>query len=149
MHIQRLAASHAPVFLVNSRPPLFSATPSSFGREVLHSKEPSFSRSYGGILPSSFTTVLSIALVFSTCAPASVSGTGAISTRCWAFLGSIGSVTSALRLGITSQARDARICLRIALHAYPRTTNAWAHLPSCVPLQLSATSLSVRPKAAP
>ena len=55
---------------------------------------PSFSRSYGGILPSSLTTVLPIALVFSTCPPASVSGTGAVPTNCEAFLGSIGSVTS-------------------------------------------------------
>ena len=55
---------------------------------------PSFSRSYGCILPSSLTTVIPIALVFSTCPPVSVWGTGTVSTRCWAFLGSIGSVTS-------------------------------------------------------
>jgi hypothetical protein len=36
VHIQRLAASHAPVFLVNSRLGLVSAAPSGFGREVLH-----------------------------------------------------------------------------------------------------------------
>jgi hypothetical protein len=54
----------------------------------------SFSRSYGGILPSSLTRVLSIALVFSTYPPVSVWGTGTVPTRCWAFLGSIGSVTS-------------------------------------------------------
>ena len=34
-----------------------------------------FSQSYGGILPSSFNTILSSALVFSTCLPVSVSGT--------------------------------------------------------------------------
>ena len=34
-----------------------------------------FSRSYGTILPSSFTRVLSCALVYSTCPPVSVSGT--------------------------------------------------------------------------
>jgi hypothetical protein len=55
---------------------------------------PSFSRSYGGNLPSSLTTVLSIASVFSTCPPVSVWGTGTVPTRCWAFLGSMGSVTS-------------------------------------------------------
>ena len=54
----------------------------------------SFSRSYGGILPSSLTTVLPIALVFSTCPPVLVSGTGAVPTHCRAFLGSMGSVTS-------------------------------------------------------
>ena len=36
MHIQCLSASHAPVFLVNSRLGLVSAAPSGFGREVLH-----------------------------------------------------------------------------------------------------------------
>ena len=54
----------------------------------------SFSRSYGGILPSSLTTVLPIALVFSTRPPVSVWGTGTVPTHCWAFLGSMGSVTS-------------------------------------------------------
>jgi hypothetical protein len=54
----------------------------------------SFSRSYGGILPSSLTRVLSLALVFSTYPPVLVWGTGTMSTHCWAFLGSIGSVTS-------------------------------------------------------
>src|SRR4029450_5736531 len=55
---------------------------------------PSFSRSYGGNLPSSLTTVLPIAWVFSTCPPVSVWGTGAVPTHCWDFLGSMGSVTS-------------------------------------------------------
>ena len=54
----------------------------------------SFFRSYGGNLPSSLTTVLPIALVFSTSPPVSVWGTGAVPTHCWAFLGSMESVTS-------------------------------------------------------
>ena len=57
---------------------------------------PSFSRSYGGILPSSLTTVLSIALVFSTRPPELVWGTGTVPTNNDAFLGSMGSVTSSL-----------------------------------------------------
>ena len=57
---------------------------------------PSFSRSYGCNLPSSLTIVLPISLVFSTCPPASVWGTGAMPTHCWAFLGSIGLVTSSI-----------------------------------------------------
>ena len=65
---------------------------------------PSFSRSYGGILPSSLTIVLPLALVFSTRPPVSVWGTGTVPTHNEAFLGSMGSVTSALRLGIASQA---------------------------------------------
>ena len=36
MHIQRLAASHAPVFLVNSRLGLVFATPSGFDSKCLH-----------------------------------------------------------------------------------------------------------------
>jgi hypothetical protein len=39
VHIQRLAASHAPVFLVNSRLGLVTATPSRFDREGLHANE--------------------------------------------------------------------------------------------------------------
>lgn len=54
----------------------------------------SFSRSYGCNLPSSLTIVLPIALVFSTYPPVSVWGTGGMSTHCWDFLGSRGSVTS-------------------------------------------------------
>lgn len=33
---------------------------------------------------------------------------------------------------------EARISLGLSLHAYPRTTIAWAHLPSCVPSLLAA-----------
>jgi hypothetical protein len=45
-------------------------------------------------LPSSLTIVLPNALVFSTRPPVSVWGTGTVLTRCWAFLDSMGSVTS-------------------------------------------------------
>ncbi len=31
-----------------------------------------------------------------------------------------------------------RTCLGPSLHAYPRTTNAWVHLPSCVPSLLAS-----------
>ena len=54
----------------------------------------SFSRSYGGNLPSSLTIVLPIALVFSTRPPVSVWGTGTVLTHCWAFLDSVALVTS-------------------------------------------------------
>ena len=43
--------------------------------QVIHSHRRTFSRSYGAILPSSFTRVLSSALVFSTQPPVSVWGT--------------------------------------------------------------------------
>ena len=58
------------MFLVNSRHPLFCAP-----HFCLRKSGASFSRSYGGILPSSFNAVLSSALVFSTIPPVSVWGT--------------------------------------------------------------------------
>jgi hypothetical protein len=101
---------------------------------------PSFSRSYGCILPSSLTRVISIALVFSTYPPELVWGTGThvnsplsfsrqhrITDFAW-----IGSVSRLRRHGV-------RICLDPALHAYPGTTIAPDQLPSCVPLRLSAS----------
>ncbi len=82
------------MFLVNSRYPLVCATLASSDSKCRHQKGSSFSRSYGGNLPSSLTIVLPIALVFSTRPPVSVWGTGTVPTHCWAFLGSMGSVTS-------------------------------------------------------
>ena len=68
------------MFLVNSRHPLFCAP-----RPWLPRDGAPFSRSYGGILPSSFNTVLSSASVCSTSPPVSVSGTvyvaGAVSWK--------------------------------------------------------------------
>ena len=58
------------MFLLNSRYPLVCA-PSTW----LPKQRASFSRSYGGNLPSSFSTVLSSALVYSTSPPVSVWGT--------------------------------------------------------------------------
>jgi hypothetical protein len=82
------------VFLVNSRYPLVCATLTSSGRKGRHQQGSSFFRSYGGNLPSSLTTVLPLALVFSTRPPVSVWGTGTVSAHCWAFLGSMESMTS-------------------------------------------------------
>ena len=59
--------SQRPVFLVNSRLGLFTAAPFP---------EHPFSRSYGVILPSSLTIVLSLTLGFSPHLPVSVCGTG-------------------------------------------------------------------------
>jgi hypothetical protein len=58
------------VFLVNSRHPQFCAT-----SHWLPNVRSPLSRSYGCILPSSFNTILSSALVCSTCPPVSVWGT--------------------------------------------------------------------------
>ena len=109
----------------------------------------SFSRSYGGILPSSLTIVLPIALVFSTRPPVSVWGTGAVPTHCWAFLGSIGLMTSpeAARHHVSELMTPTLI--GILLHAYPGTTIAPDHLPFCVPLQLSASNAAGSPEGSP
>ena len=58
------------MFLVNSRHPLVCAP----GQWLPTDRAP-FSRTYGSILPSSFSRVLSSALVYSTSPPVSVSGT--------------------------------------------------------------------------
>ena len=82
------------MFLVNSRYPLVCATHLSSESKSRHQSRSSFFRSYGGNLPSSLTIVLPLALVFSTRPPVSVWGTGSVPAHCWAFLGSIESVTS-------------------------------------------------------
>jgi hypothetical protein len=66
------------VFLVNSRHPLLCAP-----RTWLPKPGAPFFRSYGGILPSSFNTVLSRAWVCSTSPPVSVSGTVFKRRRCF------------------------------------------------------------------
>ena len=100
----------------------------------------SFFQSYGGNLPSSLTTVLPIALVFSTRPPVSVWGTGTVLTHCWAFLDSMGSVTSPEAARHRVSGLVAPTLIGTPLHAYPGSTIAPVHLPSCVPLQLPATS---------
>ena len=128
------------MFLVNSRYPLVCATLLRFDREGHHRKGSSFFRSYGGNLPSSLTIVLPIALVFSTRPPVSVWGTGTVSTRCWAFLGSMESVTSQYVARHRVSALMAPTLIGTRLHAYPGSTIAPVHLSSCVPRQLSASS---------
>ena len=63
------------MFLVNSRLGRFSAAFNSSNSKYCHRRRRSFSRSYGTILPSSLTRVLSRALGFSPCLPVSVCGT--------------------------------------------------------------------------
>ena len=127
------------MFLVNSRYPLVCATLLSSSRKGFHQKGSSFFRSYGGNLPSSLTIVLPLALVFSTRPPVSVWGTGTVPTHCWAFLGSMESVTSPKSARhCVSGLCEGRIYLDLSLRAYPRTTIAWAHLSSCVPSLLTA-----------
>ena len=82
------------VFVKQSLPPALCHPFRLETRSLFTLRGSSFFRSYGGILPSSLTIVLPIASVFSTRPPASVWGTGAIQTHCWAFLDSMELVTS-------------------------------------------------------
>ena len=63
------------MFLVNSCSHQFIATLTSLRSKSDHQQGRTFSRSYGTILPSSFTRVLSSALGYSPCPPVSVWGT--------------------------------------------------------------------------
>ena len=97
------------MFVVNSRLGFSSAAGSSSNREGLHQLRPSFSRSYGCILPSSLTRVFPRTLGFSPRLPVSVYGTGgnsltrSFSRQCG--VSSFGSVsgTSTSRLRLTER----------------------------------------------
>src|SRR6185369_155511 len=88
---RRLATLQSPVFLVNSHNPHFSATSARSESKSLHGHRHTFSRSYGVILPSSLTRVLSRALGYSPRPPESVCGTDTKVALYAAFLGSMGS----------------------------------------------------------
>ena len=79
------------MFLVNSHNPRFSATSRRSRSKSLHDHRHTFSRSYGVILPSSLTRVLSRALGYSPRPPESVCGTDTKGAQYAAFLGSLGS----------------------------------------------------------
>src|SRR5204863_8472543 len=120
-----------------SRFPLVSAAPSSSGREVLHPNEalllPKLRRYFAEFLNHSSADRLGI-LYLPTCVGL---GYGQRANALEDFLGSMGSVTSpeSARHRV-SELIEVRICLDLPLHAYPRTTIAWVHLPSCVPPSL-------------
>ena len=84
------------MFLVNSRHHLVTATFESLDRKGPHHQRHTFFRSYGIILQSSLTNVLSSALGFSPHPPVSVYGTVNLYTSPAAFLGSMGSPTGSL-----------------------------------------------------
>jgi hypothetical protein len=78
-------------------------------------------------LPSSFSRVLPIALVFSTCPPVSVL-VRARSVSLEAFLGGMASGTSPFRARHPVSGSVRRIFLPDTLRGYPRTTIAWDSL---------------------
>jgi hypothetical protein len=122
------------VFLVNSRLGRFTAAISGFNPQgVITLAWRPFSRSYGAILPSSFSRVLPIALVFSTCPPVSVL-VRARPTSLDAFLGGMASRTSASTASASRlRLNGRRISLSPALRGYPRSTIAWVPLAYPVP----------------
>ncbi len=128
------------MFLVNSRFPLVCATSSSSRSKSLHPTEvlfiPKLQRQFAEFLNHSSPTRLSL-LDLSTCVGL---GYGQQRNSLEAFLGSIGSVTIPKKgWHRASDINGIRIYLDPALHTYPRTTNAWDHLPSCVTPLLTAS----------
>ena len=94
MRIHRLATSHAPVFLVNSRLALVSAASSGSGREVRHPTEapllPKLRGQFAEFLNQSSPDRLGI-LYLPTCVGL---GYGHCANSLEVFLGSMGSITS-------------------------------------------------------
>jgi hypothetical protein len=108
------------VFLVNSHNPHFSATSPRSWSKSIHADRHTFSRSYGVILPSSLTRVLSRALGYSPRPPESVCGTDTKGALYAAFLGSLGlpSIRSKLRPHHLSNTRTAVCPYRVlAIHS--------------------------------
>lgn len=121
------------MFLINSRLGLVSATPSSFGREVLHPTGaillPKLRIHFAEFLNQSFLARLSI-LYLSTCVGL---GYGYPRNSLEAFLDSMGWVASP-ESGSASYLDlcEPRICLELGLRTYPGSTIARVHLPFCV-----------------
>ncbi len=119
--------------MVNSRLGSFAAAPGCLGCKTRHSRRHSFSRSYGVVLPSSLTGVLSRALGFSPRLPVSVCGTGTGKlARGFSRQHGIGPFATYSSLPITSRAFVRRICLPHTLHAWTGTSITRRYLPFCV-----------------
>ena len=119
------------MFLVNSRFSLVSAALNANPQGVSRLGPP-FSRSYGGILPNSLTTIHSIASVFSTSPPESVWGTGGSNlARNFSWQHRI-TLLPAYAVTIKPRALTGRIYHSPALRSSTWTTIATRRLPSCV-----------------
>ena len=103
------------MFLVNSRSHLVSAAPDSVNRQGR-----TFSRSYGTILPSSFTRVLSSALGFSPCPPVSVWGTDPYSLKLRRFSWKHGIDHFST---LVDRHNASELCSRIYLRTLPKRLN--------------------------
>jgi hypothetical protein len=129
--IPQLSFLQSPVFLLNSRHRHFSAA---------HFRGHPFSRSYGVNLPSSLATDHSSALVYSTCLPVSVCGTGNTHLKLRRF--SRKSTWMLIPLsddsGYFHRSDPRRICLpRVALHGLN------AHFRPCAAFTFFRLSIAV------
>ena len=120
-----LTTSHRPVFLINSRLSLFTATPSRSCRKAITITGHPFSRSYGVILPSSLTRVLSNTLGYSPRLPVSVCGTVHYNFITLRSYFSAVSLIGLSELGSSSHAsnKNRRICLSVNLHMFNGISN--------------------------
>ena len=132
--IRPLTSLHSAVFLINSSSHLVTAAESRSIRKGFHMPQRTFSRSYGTILPSSFTRVLSSALVFSTRPPVSVWGTIHVYLKLRGFSWKRG-ISDFTAVAISSQA--SALCVRIFLNTLPtpfhQDNQRLAHLAFSVP----------------
>ena len=115
------------MFLVNSRYPRFVATILGSPSELVHPKRHTLSLSYGVNLQSSFTRVLSSALVFSTYPPVSVYSTDTDTAPPAAFLGSMGPTSSS-----AAEALDSHHVSGITQLPFDRTTDPYSLEPVTV-----------------
>ena len=146
------------MFVVNSRLGFSSVAGSSSSREGLHQLRPSFSRSYGCILPSSLRRVLPRTLGFSPRLPVSVL-VRAHFTSLEAFLGSVVRLNLFIPkefLSISSQPCSTGICLctslppstgisnrqlkLLAASLHPQTLACSAGIFACCPSPILAAS---------
>ena len=150
MRIHRLATSHAPVFLVNSRLALVSAASSGSGREVLHPTEapllPKLRGQFAEFLNHSSPDRLGI-LYLPTCVGL---GYGHRASSLEDFLGSMGSVTSpeSARHRVSEYVRSG-FAWPSSYTLTPGQPTPGITYPPASPLRSPPHGLSVRPKAAP
>ena len=120
------------MFLVNSRLGLFTAAPFP---------EHPFSRSYGVILPSSLTIVLSLTLGFSPHLPVSVCGTGTYGLASGFSWQCEISCFQPCGHPITPQNWTRGFAYQFSLDAWTRITNSVLNLSFCVPTSLKRLSV--------
>jgi hypothetical protein len=110
------------VFLINSRLDLFTAAPSCSSRKTITIMGHPFSRSYGVILPSSLTRILSNTLGYSPRLPVSVCSTVCYIVKTLRSYFLALSITGLLKLGFSSYASDYMKCGFAYISSYTHST---------------------------